>query len=115
MRMIVAIIQPTKLAVVRQQLMQIGVDRMTVCDALGHGRQRGQRATYRGNEYRAELLRKVVLEIVVNDDFLEPALDILRKAAKTGSQGEIGDGKIFVMPVAEAYDMGTSRTGPGAF
>ena len=113
MRMIIAIIQPTKLATVREQLHRIGVERMTVGDALGYGRQRGQTITYRGIEYRTDLLRKVVMEIAVNEDFLEPVLEVLRRAAKTGSQGEIGDGKVFVLPVVQTYDLaGTS--GPEA-
>lgn len=114
MRLIVAIIQPTKLATVREQLERIGVQRMTVCDAFGYGRQRGHTATYRGLEYRADLLRKVAIEIVVNEDFLEPTLQVLGAAAKTGSVGQIGDGKVFVMPVIEAYDLASDATGPGA-
>lgn len=114
MRLVVAVIQPTKLAIVREQLERIGVSRMTVCDTFGFGRQRGQQPTYRGIEYRADLLRKVMLEIVVNEDFLEPTITVLSAAAKTGSNGEIGDGKIFVMPVLEAYDMATGSTGPSA-
>jgi nitrogen regulatory protein P-II 1 len=114
MQLIVAILQPTKLAVVREQLLQIGVEKMTVCDALGFGRQRGQTATYRGVEYRADLLRKVCVEIVVNDDFLEPTLAVLQKAARRGSVGEIGDGKVFVMPVVDAYDLASPASGPGA-
>lgn len=114
MRLIVAIIQPTKLAIVREQLARIGVERMTVCDALGYGRQRGQIATYRGIEYKTDLLRKVCLEIAVNDDFLEPVLEVLQRAAKRGSQGEIGDGKVFVMPICEAFDFNGNATGPAA-
>jgi nitrogen regulatory protein PII len=114
MRMIVAIIQPTKLSLIRDSLDRIGVERMTVCDAMGYGRQRGQTALYRGNEYRVDLLRKVVLEIVVNDDFLERTIETLTLAARTGSEGQIGDGKIFVMPVAEAIDMAGNTRGPGA-
>lgn len=114
MRLIVAIIQPTKLAIVREQLANIGVERMTVCDAMGYGRQRGQTATYRGVEYRTDLLRKVCLEIAVNDDFLEPALEVLQQAARRGSQGEIGDGKVFVLPVLDAYDLSGNATGPSA-
>lgn len=114
MRLIVAVIQPTKLATVREQLERIGVQRMTVCDAFGYGRQRGHTATYRGLEYRADLLRKVTVEIVVNEDFLEPTLHILGTAAKTGSAGQIGDGKVFVLPVLEAYDLASDTTGPGA-
>ena len=114
MRLVIAIIQPTKLAIVREQLARIGVERMTVCDALGYGRQRGQIATFRGVEYKTDLLRKVCLEIAVNDDFLEPTLEVLQRAAKRGSQGEIGDGKVFVMPMVDAIEICGGTSGPGA-
>lgn len=114
MRMIIAIIQPTKLAAVRDALQGIGVDRMTVCDAQGYGRQRGQSATYRGVEYHVELLRKLAVEITVNEDYLERTLQVLRTAALTGSEGHIGDGKIFVLPVTTAIDLSGDVRGPGA-
>jgi nitrogen regulatory protein PII len=95
-KLILAIIQPTKLDAARDALVKIGVERMTVCDAQGYGRQRGQSAMYRGLEYKTNLLRKIALEIVVNDDFLERTLEALVQIARTGAQGEIGDGKIFI-------------------
>ncbi len=114
MRLITAIIQPTKLSAVRDALEDHGVERMTVCDAQGYGRQRGQVASFRGNEYRVDLLRKVVLEIAVSDDKLESTIDLIRKTALTGSEGEIGDGKIFVLPVAEVIDIAGGHRGPAA-
>lgn len=114
MRLIVAIIQPTKLDAVRDALNKIGVTRMTVCDAQGFARQRGQTETYRGNEYQTYLLRKIALEIVVNEDFLEPTLETLTSVARTGGEGTIGDGKIFVMPVEEAIQISEPLRGPGA-
>ncbi len=105
MRMIVAIIQPTKLSAVRESLDEIGVHQMTVCDALGYGRQRGQKASFRGNEYKVDLLRKISIEIVVQSDDVEAAVATIRRSALTGSEGQIGDGKIFVLPVAEAIDL----------
>src|SRR5262245_42225775 len=102
MRMVVAIIQPTKLRAVREALAKIGVTRMTVCDAQGYGRQRGQTAIYRGNEYQTNLLRKIALEIAVNEDFLERTVETLTAVARTGPEGSIGDGKIFVLPAEEA-------------
>ncbi len=105
MKMIMAIIQPTKLSTVREALLEAGVESMTVCDALGYGRQRGRKATFRGTEYRVDLLRKVALEIVVTDEALERTLDLLCRVARTGSEGEIGDGKIFVLPLADINDM----------
>jgi nitrogen regulatory protein P-II 2 len=114
MRMIVAVIQPTKLSEVREALVHIGVTRMTVCDAQGYGRQRGQTQIYRGVEYATNLLRKIALEIVVNDDFLERTLETLTSVARTGPEGNIGDGKIFVLPAEEAIDISGASRGPEA-
>jgi nitrogen regulatory protein P-II 1 len=75
---------------------------MTVVDAQGYGRQKGQSANYQGVEYRVNLLRKVSLEICVNDDFLERTIETISAIARTGSEGCIGDGKIFVLPTLEA-------------
>jgi nitrogen regulatory protein PII len=113
-KLILAIIQPTKLDAARDALVKIGVERMTVCDAQGYGRQRGQSAMYRGLEYKTNLLRKIALEIVVNDDFLERTLDALVKIARTGAHGEIGDGKIFILPVDRTIRIGETTEGPGA-
>jgi nitrogen regulatory protein PII len=112
--MIIAIIQPTKLKAVQEALSRIGVERMTVCDAQGFGRQRGQTALYRGVEYRTQLLRKVALEIAVNDDFLDRTVDTIISVARTGPEGNIGDGKIFVLPVEEVYRIGGTTRGPEA-
>lgn len=114
MRMVIAIIQPTKLTAVREALAKIGVTRMTVCDAQGFGRQRGQTEVYRGNEYKTNLLRKIALEIVVNEDFLDRTVDTLTSVARTGPEGSIGDGKIFVFPAEEAVDIGCVVRGPEA-
>ncbi|NND96090.1 MAG: P-II family nitrogen regulator [Pirellulaceae bacterium] len=114
MRMIIAIIQPTKLSAVRDALRDQGIDHLTVGDAMGYGRQGGKLASFRGNEYKVDLLRKVTLEIVVNEDALEPALEVIRKTALTGTEGEIGDGKIFVIPIADVIDIGSANRGPHA-
>ena len=114
MKMIFAVIQPTKLQPVQEALQKIGVQRMTVCDAQGYGRQKGQTAMYRGVEYKTNLLRKIVLEIVVNDDFLERTIETISSVARTGSEGNIGDGKIFVLPADEALQIGGTEQGPGA-
>ncbi len=114
MQLIIAVIQPTKLNFVREALARIGVERMTVCDAQGYGRQRGQVAMYRGIEYKIDLLSKVAIEIVVNEDFLERTLETLTMAARTGTDGQIGDGKIFVMPCLQTYDLATLQQGPSA-
>ena len=114
MRMVIAIIQPTKLTAVREALHKIGVTRITICDAQGYGRQRGQTQTYRGNEYKTNLLRKVELEIVVNDDFLDRTIETITSVSRTGPEGQIGDGKIFVLPAEETIEIGPGKRGPEA-
>jgi nitrogen regulatory protein PII len=104
MRMVIAIIQPTKLNAVQEALHKVGVTRITICDAQGYGRQRGQTQTYRGNEYKTNLLRKVESEIVVT----------ITSVARTGSEGQIGDGKIFVLPAEETIEIGPGIRGPEA-
>jgi nitrogen regulatory protein PII len=112
--MILAVIQPLKLTAVREALERIGVERMTVLDAQGYARQRGRLPTYRGHEYKTNLLRKVTLEIIVNDDFVQRTVDTIAEIARTGSQGTIGDGKIFMLPVDETIRIGKTLRGPEA-
>ena len=114
MKLIIAIIQPTKLNAVRDALNKIEVTRMTVCDAQGYARQRGQTELYRGHEYKTHLLRKIALEIMVNDDFLERTVDAIVATARTGSEGQIGDGKIFVLPATETVQLFGEVYGPEA-
>jgi len=114
MKLVLAIIQPTKLEAVRQALEKVGIGRMTVCDAQGYARQLGRPVLYRGHEYKAELLRKIALEIAVNDDFLDRAIDTISEVARTGPEGHIGDGKIFVLPMEEAIQIGGITRGPEA-
>ncbi len=114
MKLLLAIIQPTKLQAVREALYQAGVERLTVCDAQGYGRQRGQTASYRGIEYKVNMLRKIALEIWVNDDFVERTIDVLLRVAKTGTQGNIGDGKVFVLPTDQVWAIDSGLQGPGA-
>lgn len=114
MKLVMAIIQPAKLHSVRDALNAIGVERITVSDAQGYGRQKGQTATYRGVEYKVNMLRKVTLEVWVNDDFLEKTIETISNVARTGTEGNIGDGKIFVMPTIEAISARDATRGPGA-
>ncbi len=114
MKIIIAIIQPPKLNAVTEALRRIGVTRLTVGDAMGFARQRGQDETYRGAEYKTNLLRKVALEIAVNDDFVEKTVECLEQVARTGVEGNIGDGKIFVLPMEQAVQISDGRRGPGA-
>lgn len=114
MKMIFAVIQPTKLDAVQPALAKLDVTRMTVCDAMGYARQRGQLETYRGHEYQTNLLRKIALEIAVNDDFLERTTDCLVEVARTSAEGHIGDGKIFVVPMEQAIQISDGYRGKGA-
>lgn len=108
MRMILATIQPTKLSTVRAALEQIGVTTLTVCDAQGYARQRGQTARFRGNEYRIDLLRKLTIEVGVEEDQVEQVIETIGMAARTGHDGQIGDGKIFILPLTMMVDIGAA-------
>lgn len=114
MKTVIAIIQPTKLQAVHEALQKIEVTRMTVFDALGFGRTHGHAEIYRGTQYKATLLRKVALEIVVNDDFLDRTVETIVNVARTGREGNIGDGKIFVVPSIESIQISDGIRGPGA-
>lgn len=114
MKLIWAVIQPTKLAAVEKALIHIGVSRMTVLDAMGYARQRGHLETYRGHEYETNLLRKVQLEIAVNDDFVEKTIQCLEEHARTSVEGHIGDGKAFVVPLEQAIQISDGQRGKGA-
>ena len=115
MRVIVAIIQPTKLSSVRDALRELEIEDITICDAMGYGRQRGQNALFRGNEYKVDLLRKIAVEVLVRDAMLETVIDAISRRALTGSGGQIGDGKIFVLPVADVIDIAESDESRDAF
>ena len=105
MRVVVAIIQPTKLSTVRDALRELRLDDITVWHGMGYGPQHGKPALFRGNEYKVDLLRKVVIEVLVHENELEKVTEVICRNALTGSSGQIGDGKIFVLPVADAIDI----------
>lgn len=111
MRLVLALIQPTKVKPVQDALAKIGVDRMTVCDSLGYGQQRGRLGNDAGWE-RPELLRKVALEIVVNEDFLDRTVATISRVARSGASGTIGDGKVFVLPIEEVVRLSDGVRGP---
>ncbi len=111
MKRIEAIIQPFKLDDVRDALKAIGVDGMTIYDVRGHGRQKGHKEVYRGQEYEVDLLPKVKLEIVVGDDRVEETAKAIVDASRTG---KIGDGKVFVYPVDQAIRIRNNDTGDSA-
>lgn len=111
MKKIEAIIQPFKLEDVKDALVGIGIDGMTVTEVRGHGRQKGHKEVYRGQEYVVDLLPKVKLELVIADSRVEEAVKTLGDAARTG---KIGDGKIFVFDVAEAMRIRNDDRGEAA-
>lgn len=111
MKMIIAYVKPERLNDVKQALYEAKVFNMSVTNVVGSGRQRGFSETYRGVEQEVNLLKKVRLEIGVNDDFVEPAKKAILEGARTGS---IGDGVIFVLPVEDATRIRTGETGPPA-
>ena len=108
MQKIEAVIQPSKLDEVKDALIEIGIEGITVLEARGHGRQKGHTEFYRGREYAVDLLPKVKLELVVTDAMLEPAIQAILKSARTG---KIGDGKIFVSKVDEAIRIRNDERG----
>jgi nitrogen regulatory protein P-II 1 len=114
MKLIIAIIQPHRLEAVKAALADVEVFRLTVMDVQGFGRQQGQSEVYRGHEFTVDLLRKVQLMIAVNDAFLEPTIRAIIQGGRTGDAGEIGDGKIFVLPLEDCIRIRTGERGSEA-
>jgi len=108
MKMVIAIIQPSRLDDVKEELYKADVHLITVSEVLGHGRQKGITEVYRGAKEMGNLLRKVRVEIAVNDNFVEPAVKAIVKGAKTG---ETGDGKIFILPMEQCIRIRTEERG----
>ncbi len=111
MKKIEAIIKPFKLDEVKNSLAEIGIQGLTVYEAKGFGRQKGHTELYRGAEYVVDFLPKIKLEIVVDDELLDQALDCIEQSAKTG---RIGDGKIFVYNIDQAIRIRTGEKGKDA-
>ena len=114
MKLIIAIIQPSKLEDVKAALSQVKVVRLTIMDVQGFGRQKGQTEVYRGREITVNLLRKVQLQIAVNEDFVEPTIDAIIQGGRSGEEGQIGDGKIFVLPLDDCIRIRTGERGTEA-
>ncbi len=114
MKLIIAIIQPSRLEAVKAALTEVEVFRLTVMDVQGFGRQKGHTEVYRGHEFSVNLLRKVQLQIAVNEDFVEPTIEAIVKGGRTGPSGEIGDGKIFVLPLDDCIRIRTGERGSEA-
>ncbi len=108
MKLILAIIRPHRLEAVKEALSAIGIAGLTVTDVRGAGRQKGQVERYRGSEYNVDLLPKCKIEVAVTDEQCE---EVVRSIRKTASSGEIGDGKIFVLPLLDALRIRTGERG----
>jgi nitrogen regulatory protein PII len=106
MKLIKAIIRPNKVDDIKEALDKLHVSGMTVTEVRGHGRQKGHTAVYRGKEYNVSLLPKMQIDVVVGDELLDAAVEAIVGAARTG---EIGDGRVFVMPVDHAYHIRTGE------
>ncbi len=111
MQLVTAIIKPFKLDEVREALAEVGVTGVTVTEVKGFGRQKGHTELYRGAEYVVDLLPKIKLETAVADDMVEAAVEAIVGSAATG---KIGDGKVFVIPLAEVVRIRTGETGEKA-
>jgi nitrogen regulatory protein PII len=106
MKLLKAIVRPNKVDEVKDALTRIGIAGMTVTEVRGHGKQKGHTAIYRGKEYNVSLLPKMQIEVVVNDSITDEAIKAIIQSARTG---EIGDGRVFVLPVGETYKIRTGE------
>jgi nitrogen regulatory protein PII len=106
MKLIKSIVRPNKVDEVKDALERISVSGMTVTEVRGHGRQKGHTAIYRGKEYSASLLPKMEIEVVVSDEIVDEVIQAIIQAARTG---EIGDGRVFVIPVDHGYNIRTGE------
>jgi nitrogen regulatory protein P-II 2 len=106
MKLIKAIVRPNKVDDVREALEKLSISGLTVTEVRGHGKQKGHTAIYRGKEYQVSLLPKMEIEVVVGDEAAEDAIKAIIAAARTG---EIGDGRVFVIPVSHSYRIRTGE------
>ena len=106
MKLIKAIVRPNKVDDVKDALANLNLSGMTVTEVRGHGKQKGHTAVYRGKEYNVSLLPKMQVEVVVADSIAEDAIRVIVEAARTG---EIGDGRVFVLPVEQSYRIRTGE------
>lgn len=111
MHKIEAVIQPSKLDAVKDALLEVGIEGMTILEARGHGRQKGHTEFYRGREYTVDLLPKIKLEMVIPDELVEKAVQAIQSSARTG---KIGDGKIFISKIDEAIRIRNDERGSTA-
>ena len=113
-KLIIAIVQPDRLEPIKEALSQVEVFRLTVVDCLGYARQKGDQSLQRAPDGSIHLLRKLQLQIAVNEEFVEPTVQAILRGAKTEQDGRIGDGKIFVVPLDQCVRIRTSERGPEA-
>jgi nitrogen regulatory protein PII len=106
MKLIKSIIRPNKVDEVKDALTKLSISGMTVTEVRGHGKQKGHTAIYRGQEYNVSLLPKMQIDVVVPDDIVDEAIAAIIQAARTG---EIGDGRVFVLPVSQSYKIRTGE------
>jgi nitrogen regulatory protein PII len=106
MKLLKAIVRPNKVDEVSEALQKLGISGLTVSEVRGHGKQKGHTAMYRGKEYVVNLLPKMCIDIVVDDEQAEDAIKAIIQAARTG---EIGDGRVFVLPVSQSYRIRTGE------
>jgi len=113
MKLIIAIIQPHRLEAVKQALTEVEVFRLTVSDVQGYGRQKGHTEYFRGQAMQVNLIRKVRLDIAVNEDFIQPTIQAILKSARSGpnGKGQVGDGKIFILPLADVVRVSDGKQG----
>ena len=114
MKLIIAIIQPAKLEAVKEALGRVEVFRLTVMDVQGFGRQKGHTEIFRGNEFTTNLLRKVEIQVAVNDDYTEKTINAILEAGRSSETGRVGDGKIFVLQIEDCVRIRTGERGPEA-
>lgn len=106
MKLIMAIVRPSKVEEIKEALGELNISGMTVTEVRGHGRQKGHTAIYRGKEYSVSLLPKIKVEVVLPDDLVD---DAIRTIIETTRTGEIGDGRVFVLPVEQGYNIRTGE------
>jgi nitrogen regulatory protein P-II 1 len=114
MKKVEAIIKPTKIDRLKSALSDINIKGITISEVRGFGRQKGKKEIFRGAEYIVDFLPKIKIEVVVKDSDLERVVDVILKTTKSGDEGEIGDGKIFIYPVEEVIRIRTGERGEGA-
>lgn len=114
MKLITAIIQPSRFEAVKEELANVDVTRLTVSDVRGFGRQKGKKEDTPGGSYTVSLLRKIKLEIGVNEEFVDATVEAVIRAAKSGESGAVGDGKIFIQDLPETIRIRTGERGSKA-